>query len=341
MSDGAYFANQWGLDLAEAVPDDDYLHTDLCRKVGKHTCVETQFFGFSIPEHRIHSIGYFRQHPNMGHMFGGALAFQGIKEHFLAAELADYRLYMTDEALRGDLHSVTLENSYHTEVIEPLRKFRTCYDDPKRGNSFTVEYTAVAPAVALKKSGHLEQLMRAQGELFLRGQRFDIDCLTIRNRTWGEARDENHAPIPATTWMACTIDENFAFLVNALDHPDLDPVWKGHFDIAPDKVLLGGWVYRDGEVVGVKSIRKITRYDERSWVPQSFAFDLVDAKDRTYAVTGRITAASPYNVYLNINSYMCLADIEVNGRKGHCDFQDLQWTDFLNAMTRERALAPS
>jgi hypothetical protein len=332
MSDGSYLTNQWGLDLVDAVPEDDELHTDLCKAKKAHNCVETQFFGFSIPEEKIHAINYFRHHPNLGHMLGGALVFQGIKEHFCAAELCDYRNFMTDDALKNGLKHIKLDNGYETEVIEPLKRFRTRFSDPKRQNSFDLHYTAVAPAVAMKHTGHLEQTMHVEGELLLRGKRYDVDGLTIRNRTWGEVRDENHAAIPATSWMACTINENFSFLINAMDHPDLDPVWKQDFDVSGDKVLLGGWLYRDGEVVGIKSIRKLTEYDQRSWIPKSCSFEMVDQKDRQYSVKCKITAAVPYNFYLNINAYMCLADIEVNGMKGQCDFQDIQWTDFLTAM---------
>jgi hypothetical protein len=138
MKTGSHFANQWGLEVTAAEAADDYLHTELCREVGKHTCAETQFFGFSIPEHQIHGINYIRQHPNMGHMLGGALVFQGVKRQFLASEIADYRLFMTDDALDGDLHSVTLENSYHTEIIEPMARFRTSYLDAPRKNSFDI-----------------------------------------------------------------------------------------------------------------------------------------------------------------------------------------------------------
>jgi hypothetical protein len=334
MKTGSHFANQWGLELTDAKPEDDYLHTDLCRKVGKHTCAETQFFGFSVPEERIHAINYIRQHPNMGHMLGGSLVFQGVKRQFLASEIADFRLYMTDEALQNDLHSVTLENGYHTEVIEPMQRFRISYRDESRKNAFDIYYSAVAPAIAYTTTGHFVQLMRAEGEVTLRGKTYEVNTLTIRDRTWGEARDENHVPLPVTTWMACVVDENFAFLANALDHPDLDPIWKPHFDIDPDKVLLGGWVYRDGEIVPIKSVRKITRYEPQTFIPTSFEFEMIDQRDRRYDVAGEIVASAPYNIYLNINTHMCLANITVNGQSGHCDFQDLQWTDFLQAVSR-------
>ena len=214
-----------------------------------------------------------------------------------------------------------------------MARFRASYLDAPRKNSFDIYYEA-APAVAYQATGHFEQLMRAEGELCLRGRSYEVNGLTMRNRTWGEARDESHVAIPATSWMACIVNADFAFLVNALDHPDLDPIWRPHFEIDADKLLLGGWVYRYGDIVAIKSVRKITHYEAGTLIPTAFEFEMVDHLDRHYDVTGRITASSPYNLYLNINTHMCLADITVNGEPGHCDFQELQWTDFLQAVSR-------
>ncbi|MEJ2459868.1 MAG: hypothetical protein P8Y58_17705 [Novosphingobium sp.] len=325
MSKGAYFANQWGLAIKEAAREDDYLHRDQW---------PTQFFGFSIPEENIHSINYFRQHPNMGHLICGVSAWQGIKRHQAGAELIDFRLFNTDAPLANDLNSVSFENGYKTEVIEPMKRHRITYRDDYRQNSFDIEYTAVAPAVSLVHSGHFEQTMRTQGEVVLRGKRFDVDGFNIRNRTWLEARDEAWVSVPATAWMACVIDENLSFCVNAIDHPDLDPFWKPYFDVPEDRLLLGGWLYRDGEVCGIKSIRKITHYDEEWLYPTSFAFTMYDDRDRRYDVKGKITAIMPYPMYMNLDALMCLSDIECNGRKGQCDFQDLRWTDLRYAYER-------
>lgn len=335
MSEGAFYTNQWGLQLRETTSADDFLHPELCSRIGKPNCVETQLLGFSIPEENIHSINWWRHHPNMGHLCGGTFVFQGIKRNFLESELCDFRTFMTDAALKNDLHSVTLDNGYHSEVIEPMKRHRITYSDPFRKNSYDIHYTAVAPAAALaKSSGHFDQTMLAKGELYLRGKRFDVDALTIRDRTWGEVRDEKHASIPAVSWMAGRISDDFSFVVLAHDHPDLDPVWKGHFDLPAEKVLLAAWIWRDGEMCSATSIRKITRYDEINWCPRSFEFQMTDTKGREYDVKGKITAAAPYSPYLNIQSWMCLADMTVNGVQAHCDFQDLQWTDFLNAVSR-------
>jgi hypothetical protein len=132
--------------------------------------------------------------------------------------------------------------------------------------------------------------------------------------------------------MGCTFDDDFAFNCFAMDHPDLNPIWKDHF-ARPEKLLLGGWVWRDGELTQLASCRKITRYDELLR-PESFEFLMKDAKGREYDVKGKVKAGAPWRAWWNIDTYMCLAEIECNGRKGHCDFQDIRWAKFIRACGR-------
>src|SRR5665213_3335742 len=107
MSKGAYFANQWGLELTDSKPSDDFLHPKECAAVPHPNCCETQFFGFSVPQERIHAINWIRHHPHMRHLLGGPLVFQGIKQHSVDAQLCDIRLFMTDAALANDLNTYT------------------------------------------------------------------------------------------------------------------------------------------------------------------------------------------------------------------------------------------
>lgn len=325
VKEKTYWSSQRGLDLQPCSERDDFLHLDLCKAKPHPKVCETQFFGFSIPEEGIHASNYINHHVHQRHIMGGACVFQGVRHYSLAAQLCDLRLYMTDEPLANDMHSVKLENGYHTEVLEPMKRHRIRYTDSSRKNSFDIEYTAIAPAVGMVQTGHFEQAMRTQGELWLRGKRFDVNGYTIRNRTWAEIRDEQHVNIPPVGWTACVIDENFAFCCTAHDHPDLNPVWKGRFQIPEDKLLLGGWLWRDGEVVGLKSIQKITHYRGETIVPESFEFVLIDSKDRRYDVKDKVTAACPFDIYVSHRTWLCLADVECNGRRAaQCDFQDMQ-----------------
>ena len=285
-----------------------------------------------MPEERIYSLNYLSQRPHMKHLYGGTVVCQGVKQHPLAAEISDYRIFMTDEAFANDLHKIELINGYQSEVLEPMKRHRVSYRNDKLDSGFDVELTAIMPAACWKEVGHFEQAMKTKGEVVLRGKRYAVNGYHIRDRTWAEIRNEDPVDIPPVTWMGCTFDDDFAFNCFAMDHPDMDPIWKGKI-AAPEKLLLGGWVWRDGELTPITSCRKITRYDEQL-TPKSFAFLMKDAKGRDYEVKGTIVAGVQWRAWWNIDTRMCLAEIECNGRKGHCDFQDIRWANFFRACGR-------
>lgn len=168
-----------------------------------------------------------------------------MKQHPLAAEISDYRICMTDAAFANDLHCITLDNGYRTEVPEPMKRHRLSYCDDKLGNSFDIELTAIMPAACWNEVGHFEQAMKTRGDVVLRGRHYEVDGYHIRDRSWGKVRLEEAVDMPPTTWMGCTFDDDFAFNCFAIDDPALDPIWKGRIE-APDKRLMGGWVWRDG-----------------------------------------------------------------------------------------------
>lgn len=107
---------------------------------------------------------------------------------------------------------------------------------------------------------------------------------------------------------------------------------RAYFETS-QKLLLGGWVWRDGELTAVKSCRKITHYDELLR-PTTFEFLMIDAKGREYDVKGTTTAGAQWRAWWNVDTFMSLAEIECNGRKGHCDFQDIRWAKIIRACGR-------
>ena len=181
------------------VPADDLLHPEMNAAVEHETLSETQYFSFSIPEAKIHSNLYLWHHPNLGVVSGGAWVWQGSKRHPVEAELNDFRLFMRDDRLQNDLHDYRLANGYGVKVIEPLKRFHVTYRDDDRRNSFDLEFTGLIPPVMTADNTHFEQPMKVRGELVLRGTRHDVDCFTIRDRSWGKPRQKDLSPLPPLT----------------------------------------------------------------------------------------------------------------------------------------------
>lgn len=330
MSDNStFFDKQYGIGFGNYVPADDLLHPVQNAAVTSYGATETQYLGFSIPEEGITSVNYLWHHPRLKVVTGGCMAWQGIKPVPTACELMDMRCYMDDSALKNDLHDYTLDNGYRARVIEPGKKFHITYADDARGNAFDVKLTAIMPPAVIPRGNHFEQMMRAEGELTLRGKRYKVNSYCTRDRSWGEARPEQILPIPALSWMNGIFSDDFAFHCNAIDHPDLNPLWAGKFDISPDKVLMGGWVWRDGELTQVTSVKKKVTYDRRTMIPTHIELRMTDAKNRVYEAEGEIVNCGHLNVWMNVSAPFCLTRWTCNGKAGWGESQDMQWNDFV------------
>ena len=328
MSDPkAWFIEQLRGELPQGVDADDYLHPAINAMIEDASATETQGLLFSVPDQGITCMGYFWHQPRRRLVTGGCMAWQGKKPFILPCELMDMRNYMSDDVLANDIGDYRLVMGYRAQVIEPRRRLRMTYEDEARGNAFDVELEAIMPLAMAPHGRHFEQAMRTRGWIRLRGKRYDVDGYSIRDRTWGEARGEAPVPTPPIGWLNGIFGDDFAFSATVIDHPDLDPIWKDHFEIAADRTLLSGWVWRDGEVVAIASGRKKTTYDTSTLIPERVAFDFIDARGREYAASCESVNAAPTNTWMNLHAPVYLARWRCNGRDGWGESQDLIWND--------------
>lgn len=324
-----YLANNTA--LREATPADDLIHTEANAAMPGDSVTETQYLGFNIPEANIHGMNYMWYHPNLKVVTGGVMVWQGVKRMTMAAEMFDMRAYMSDAVLANDLHEYRLDNSYSVKMIEPLRRFRSSYNDEKRGNAFTLDYEAVMPAAMFGDGKHLEQGMRVTGSLTLKGKDYKVDCFNVRDRSWAKVRPEDKMPVPPVSWMTGWFGEDLMFNCNLMDHAGSNPQVSGTFEIPPDKALNGGWVWRDGLLQVVAAARKTIRRDPDTFQPLEIALELTLADGRVMTLNGRMIASCPWAVWPNMLSYISLIRWEHEGRTGHGDCQDVLWSDFVNA----------
>jgi hypothetical protein len=150
---------------------DELLHPDAGAGIADVSLTETQYLGFSIPEERIHALGYLWHHPNLRVVSGGIYVWRGFKTFMPQAELCDMRAFMSDALLSGDLHEYRLDNGYGVRIVEPLKRLQMSYADTARQNRIALEYEALAPPIMFGDGRHFEQSMRVRGEIVLRGRR--------------------------------------------------------------------------------------------------------------------------------------------------------------------------
>ena len=315
--------------VGEAVAADDFLHA--APAVTEASLTETQYFGFGVPEHGIHGIGYLWHHPNLGTLTGGVWAFQGFKRTALACELFDMRAWMDDRPLRGDLHDVRLDNGYAVQVLEPLKRHRSGYADAARGNAFELEYTAVAPPVLYGNGKHFDQPMRVRGELTLRGRRYEVDAYTTRDRSWGKPRAETASSAPPVGWANGVFGDDFAFGCVAFDDARRMPEWHGRFALPESALCAGGWIRREGRVRRVVQCFKRTERDPATQFARRVEMTLVEENGVDVEMTGEAFAASEWQYMPNMRLALSAMRWTCGGRVAFGEMQEGQWNDFLHA----------
>lgn len=320
-----------------ATPADDLLHPEMNAVIAHETLSETQYFSFSIPEAKIHSFLYTWHHPNLHTVTGGASVWQGTKRHSIEAEINDYRLFMRDDVLAGNLHDYRLASGYGVRIIEPLKRFQVSYIDPERENRFDLEYTGLIPPIMTADNRHFEQPMKVRGELILRGTRHEVDGFTIRDRSWGKPRQEDNRMLPPLTTMQGVFSENFAFSCFLFDDTGNDPDFRD-FALPADKLLgSGSWIWRDGKLGAILSARKQVERDPDSFHSLRVLFEMTDSLGRTISVRANAITTWPSHGFWANQMVLCsCVELECEGRRTHGEVMDLYYNDYMQRRTNLR-----
>jgi hypothetical protein len=208
-----------------------------------HT-IHTHYFGIEIPEAEIGAFIYFRYMPYFPLCQGGPIIYQGMNNLATTdAAFHDYEITMPWPQIDGN--RITMANGISVEFDEPGSHCRIAYTSTDGRTKLDVEARAVTPLKARghvvpgeelhtgQESGGTEQFMHYTGELVLHGERYDVDCVMPRDRSWrqvrAESRDANlHPPV---TWTPMYFGDDFAFNQVGIESPDTHPAWEGIYDI--------------------------------------------------------------------------------------------------------------
>jgi hypothetical protein len=151
---------------------------------------ETCWFAAAVPEREMVIWTYPLFRPELGIMSCGIYVWgPGAEELWQLPYFRHWWHLPIPEGL--DLADFTLPNGLHYEVLEPLTAYRVAYSD---GEEIDLDFTfrALQPPHGVGVQGgrgHLDQLGHVTGEMTLAGERIEIDCVEMRDRTWGPRRE--------------------------------------------------------------------------------------------------------------------------------------------------------
>jgi hypothetical protein len=272
---------------------------------------ETAWFSFCCPERRLGGWLYTMVRPNIGTVAGGAW----IWDH--TAHLPWEALYSANySALQlprdQDLNDITLPTGVSIRVIEPCMSYALGYNDGERLQA-SLRFDGVMPPEPLASTGstfghahHFDQIGRVTGELVLHGEAIAIDCLAVRDRTWGR-RPENRPRQAAYVTGVASAAHGFLAVTNA--------------DAQPNPVAYG-FLRRDGRTVRLmQGERRIKRDAEHGWITR-IELQAKDAEGRELVAVGEPLSRIIINrhTFIDINS---LVRWSLNGESGWGEDQDM------------------
>ena len=165
---------------------------------------------------------------------------------------------------------------------------------------------------------HFDQFGRVTGHVVIHDERIDIDCLAMRDRTWGP-RPENRPRQAAYVTGAASAEYAFLAVTNTK---------AGHDPVAY------GFLRRDGQTVGLAAgHRTVVRNDHHGWVEQ-VTISAIDTAGRDLHAVGTPVSRMiiDRHTFIDINS---LISWDLDGEAAWGEDQDM-WPVHTFAATRRR-----
>ena len=156
------------------------------------------------------------------------------------------------------------------------------------------------------RSHHFDQIGRVSGEIVLHGETIPIDCLAVRDRTWGRRREDRPRQAAYVTGVATT---QHGFLAVTNVEADRNPV-------------AYGFLHRDGRTLPLtQGERRVERDGSNGWITR-VEIQAQDAEGRELLAVGTPLSRIVINrhTFIDVNS---LIQWDINGEGGHGEDQDM------------------
>lgn len=254
---------------------------------------ETAWFSFHHPDRRLGGWFYTMARPNIGTIAGGAWVWDDTAH--LPWEVpysANYSALPIPS--RQDLTDITLPTGVSVKVLEPCMSYALGYEDGERLRA-DLRFDGVMAPEPLTATGstfgsahHFDQFGRVSGHIDLHGERIEIDCLAMRDRTWGR-RPENRPRQAAYITGMATPDSGFLAVTNV--RPEGDEV-------------AYGFLRRDGRNAGLTGGTRIATRDPDSGMTTRIELRLRDGQGRALDAVGEPVSRIVTNrhTFIDINS---------------------------------------
>jgi len=288
---------------------DDHFHFE--EMGGDWWATETAWFSFNHPQRRLGGWFYTMVRPNIGTVAGGAWVWDDSAH--LPWEVLYSANYTALQLPRDqDLNDITLPTGISIRVIEPCTSYALGYADGERLQA-SLRFDGVMPPESLTSTGstfghaqHFDQIGHVTGELVLHGETIAIDCLAVRDRTWGRRPEDRPRQAAYVTGVASAA-HGFLAVTNSE---------------AERNLVAYGFLRRGGRTVRLaQGERRVERDATNGWITR-IELQARDAEGREITAVGEPVSRIIINrhTFIDINS---LLRWSLNGEVGWGEDQDM------------------
>jgi hypothetical protein len=311
--------DEWGF-----VPEDDMFHPP---ESDDPWWTETVWFSWMVPERNLLGYWYTVFRANIGVNFGGVLVFDHTAVLPWEIPVFDWHWHQPMPE-RVDLRDLDVLGGMTLRCERHGRRFRFGYrnDDVE----FDLTYDALMQPMLTRKEPpfnhgtHVDQPGRVTGRFVLQGEEIDVDCIAMRDRSWGIRAPRRQ---PKLGYCHATAGPDSSFLSISVDR-------KGH-----DGVLTG-YLMRDGEWSKLASgTRHVTRDDKGR--PAQIRVEATDELGRPLEAIGTTVSRQVFTAYPDMFCWNSLTRWDFDGTTAWGEDQDIwhprKWRAFaaeIGALTR-------
>jgi len=254
---------------------------------------ETCWFSFCCPERRLGGWLYIMVRPNIGTLAGGAWVWDD------SAALPWEVLYSANySAMRfprdQDLTDCQLPTGVAIRMLKPLTTYDLRYRDEELID-INLRFTAIMAPHALGTTSsslghlsHFDQFGHVEGTLTLHGNEIGIDCLAMRDRSWGP-RPEHRPRRNAYVTGVSRSERGFLAVANPATHED---------------TVAYGFLLDQGEVRDlVRGSRQVERDPGTGWITK-VTIIATDEEGRRFRAEGTPVSRIVLNrhTFIDVNS---------------------------------------
>jgi hypothetical protein len=266
---------------------------------------ETNYFGLYVAEPAVNIGVYLLARANVGAASSTVSVNSGRVTMPWAADYWDawQHLPMGPDF---DLTDYSLANGLRVRCTDPNRVFDVDFDDPEAQMSLHFRYTAQMPGYDINDpdmdplaarrdmdktwghayAGHFDQSGHYEGELVLRGRRYDIDCVATMDHSWGIRAERQTSRM---SWLHAHFSKDLAV------HAIFDFDTTAGPDAPSPLRLTHGYVMDHGQAVGLASGGGVS--DRKGFYPEHVSLQLTDAKGRAWELDGRALTTFPWQAW--------------------------------------------